>query len=139
MLKNLFNVMSDTSNDSNGRDKGIHIDKKGFHCIPCRFKRQFYHKETKTVKENNTVTTDTVVDKRNIKFGGNGRHTSPDDIFKMKIHYRQEALKYAIQDGVNHRLPPEELEERLDKCETDIIEIKRDIEDIAKNELHKLD
>ena len=23
----------------------------GFHCIPCRCKRQFYHKETKTVRK----------------------------------------------------------------------------------------
>ena len=53
--------MSDTSNDSNGRDKGLQVDKKGCHCIPCRCKRQFYHKETKTVKENNTITTDTLL------------------------------------------------------------------------------
>ena len=139
MLKNLFNVMSDTSNDSNGRDKGIHIDKKGFHCIPCRFKRQFYHKETKTVKENNTVTTDTVVDKRNIKFGGNGRHTSPDDIFKDENSLQAGSVEICDTGWGKSQITPEELEERLDKCETDIIEIKRDIEDIAKNELHKLD
>ena len=90
--------MSDTSNDSNGRDKGLHVDKKGCPCIPCRCKRQFYHKETKTVKENNTITTDTVIDERNFQFGGNGRHTSPDDVFKDE-DYRQVVLKYVIEAG----------------------------------------
>ena len=70
--------MSDVTEESN--DKGFRINARGISCIPCRCKRQFYHKETKTVKENNTITTNTVVDKRNTKFGG-GRTTSPDDIF----------------------------------------------------------
>ena len=101
--------MSDTSNDSGGRDKGLHIDKNGFHCIPCRCKRQFYHKETKTVKENNIVITDTVIDKRNIKIGGMVDIQARTIFLKMNIHYRQEALKYAIQAGVNHRLPQKNL------------------------------
>ena len=70
--------MSDTS-ENNEDNKGFHIDKKGFHCILCRCKRQIYHKETKTVKENDKVTTNTVVDKVNLKF------------------------LYATQDGVKHK------------------------------------
>ena len=71
--------MSDTTNES--KDKGFRINTSGISCIPCRCKRQFYHKETKTIKEDNKITTNTIVDKRNTKFGG-GRHASPDDIFK---------------------------------------------------------
>ena len=74
-------LMSDTTEPiSDDNNKGFHIDKKGFHCIPCRCKRQLYHKETKTVKENDKMTTNTVVDKRNLKFGG--RNVSPDEIFR---------------------------------------------------------
>ena len=71
--------MSDISENSN--DKGFHINARGVSCIPCRCKRQFFHQETKTTKENNVITTNTIIDTQNTKFGG-GRHTSPDDIFK---------------------------------------------------------
>ena len=70
--------MSDTSVD--GNDKRFRINARGISCILCRCKRQVYRKETKTTKEDNKVTTNTIVDKRNTKFGG-GKHTSPDDIF----------------------------------------------------------
>ena len=70
--------MSDTTNES--KDKGFHINTRGISCIPCRCKRQFYHKESKTVKEEGKVTTNTVEDRRNFKFGG--RNQSPDEIFK---------------------------------------------------------
>ena len=75
--------MSDKSDDSY-KKKGLFINARGISCIPCRCKRQSYHQETKTVKENNIVTTNTVIDKRNMKFGSTGRHISPDEngIFK---------------------------------------------------------
>ena len=131
--------MSDTTKDSSERNKGFHVDKKGVHCIPCRCKRQFYHKETKTVKENNTIVTDTVIDKRNTKFGGSGRHTSPDDIFKDEGRLQAGSVEICDTGWGKSQITPEELEERLDKCETDIVEIKKDIEGIAKHDLHKLD
>ena len=73
--------MSDKSDDSD-KKKGLFINTKGVSCIPCKFKRQSYHKETKTVKENNIITTNIVEDRHNFKFGG--RHVSPDEngIFK---------------------------------------------------------
>ena len=95
--------MSDTAENESEKNKGFHIDKKGFHCIPCRCKRQLYHKETKTVKENDKVTTNTVVDKRNLKFGG--RNVSPDEIFKIELmkQNKRGQLQYATLDGVNHK------------------------------------
>ena len=99
--------MSDRDVSEESNDKGFRINAKGISCIPCRCKRQFYHKETKTVKENNIITTNTVVDKRNTKFGSAGRHTSVLTIFLNQILiYRKEALKYVAQDGVNLRLLP---------------------------------
>ena len=70
--------MSDISENSN--NKGLRINACGISCIHCRCKRQFLHQKTKTTKENNMITANTIIDK-NTKFGA-GRHTSPDDIFK---------------------------------------------------------
>ena len=131
--------MSDTSNDNSEKEKGFHIDKKGFHCIPCRCKRQYYRKETKTTKEDNKITTDTTIDKRNTKFGGNGRHQSPDDIFKDENILQSGSIEICDTGWGKSRITPEELEERIEKCETDIIEVKKDIEVINKNVLNTMD
>ena len=53
--------MSDTTGESE-KKKGFFINAKGVSCIPCRCKRQSYHKETKTIKENNIVTTNVIED-----------------------------------------------------------------------------
>ena len=129
--------MSDTTEKSN--DKGFRINSRGISCIPCRCKRQFYHKETKTVKENNTITTNTVVDKRNTKFGSAGRNTSPDDIFKPDNNLQAGSIEICDTGWGKSHITPEELEERVDKIETDIDLIKKDIEDINNNNKIKMD
>ena len=121
--------MSEVSEERN--DKGFHINAKGISCIPCRCKRQFYHKETTTVKENNTITTNTVVDKRNTKFGGSGgRHTSPDDIFKPENNIQTGSVEICDTgwSSKESRITPEQLEERVEKLETDVDLLKKDIE-----------
>ena len=121
--------MSDISENSN--DKGFRINAKGISCIPCRCKRQFYHKETTTVKENNIITTNTVVDKRNTKFGA-GRHTSPDDIFKPDNNLQEGSVEICSTGWGKSQITPEELEERVEKLETDVDLLKKDIEDKNK-------
>ena len=130
--------MSDTS-ENNEDNKGFHIDKKGFHCIPCRCKRQIYHKETKTVKENDKVTTNTVVDKVNLKFGSSGRKQSPDEIFKTD-EVDQTGSVAICDTGWNRgsQITPEELEEKVDKLETEVERIDKDVT-ILKNRLNILD
>ena len=118
--------MSEASDESN--NKGFRINTKGISCIPCRCKRQFYHKETKTTKENNVITTNTLIDKRNTKFGA-GRHTSPDDIFKADTNLQTGSVEICDTGWGKSQITPEELEERVDKIETDIDLIKKDIED----------
>ena len=122
--------MSETSDGSG--DKGFRINARGISCIPCRCKRQFYHKETKTIKEDNKVTTNTIVDKRNTKFGGTGRHTSPDDIFKPDSDLQTGSVEICNAGWGKTQITPEELEERIEKLETDIDLMKKDIEDINK-------
>ena len=121
--------MSDISENTN--DKGFRFNYKGISCIPCRCKRQFYHKETKTVKENNIITTNTVVDKRNTKFGS-GRHTSPDDIFKPDTNLQEGSVEICSTGWGKSQITPEELEERVEKLETDVDLLKKDIEDKNK-------
>ena len=127
--------MSDTSEPkSDDRNKGFHVDKKGIHCIPCRCKRQFYHKESKTVKEENKITTNTVEDRRNFKFGGNGRHQRPDEIFKPENQLQAGSIEICDTGfGISRRPTPEENQERIFKLETEIEEIKKDMYEIRKN------
>ena len=118
--------MSEVSEESN--DKGFRINAKGISCIPCRCKRQFYHKETTTVKENNIITTNP----RNTKFGGSGRHTSPDDIFKPDTNLQEGSVEICDTgwSSKESRITPEQLEERVEKLETDVDLLKKDVEDI---------
>ena len=135
-----FLDMSDTS-DPNSDDiaKGFHIDRKGFHCIPCRCKRQFYHKESKTVKEQGKITTNTVEDRRNFKIGS-GRHQSPDEIFKPENTLQTGSIEICDTGyGMGRKPTPEENQERIFKLETDVEEIKKDIEVINKNLLNTMD
>ena len=114
--------MSDISENSN--DKGFRINARGISCIPCRCKRQFFHQETKTTKGNNIITTNTIIDKRNTKFGA-GRHTSPDDIFKADTNLQTGSVEICDTGWGTSQITPEELEERVDKIETDIDLIKK--------------
>ena len=123
--------MSDASEESD--NKGFRINTKGISCIPCRCKRQFYHKETTTVKENNIITTNTVVDKRNTKFGSTGRHTSPDDIFKEDNDLQAGSVEICSTGWGKSQITPEELEERVECAETEITLLKKDITEIKKD------
>ena len=118
--------MSDVTEDSN-KDKGFQINTRGISCIPCRCKKQFYHKETKTITETDKTTTTTVVDKRNMKFGGNGRHQSPDDIFKPEENKQVGSVEICDTGWGSKIVTPEEVEERVERLETDVDEIKKDI------------
>ena len=126
--------MSDISENSN--DKGFRINARGISCIPCRCKRQFYYKETKTTKENNVITTNTIIDKRNTKFGGD-RNVSPDEtgIFQSDMQNGSVEVCSTGWNDKENRITPEELEERLEKLETDVDLMKKDIDDINKSKI----
>ena len=126
--------MSDISEQSN--EKGFHINARGISCIPCRCKRQFFHQETKTTKENNVITTNTIIDKRNTKFGG--RNVSPDEtgIFQSD---KQMGSVEICDTGWNvrqNRITPEEVEEQVDVLRTEVREIKEDVENLKNNTLN---
>ena len=122
--------MSDTTESD--KKKGFFINSRGISCIPCRCKRQSYHKETKTTKENNIVTTNTVIDKRNMKFGG--RNVSPDEtgIFTNDTQAGSVEICSTGWNYKENRITPEELEERVERIETDIDLMKKDINNISK-------
>ena len=109
------------------KTKGFFINASGISCIPCRCKRQSYHKETKTTKENNTVTTNVIEDRRNLKFGG-GRNVSPDENGIFKNDNQTGSVEICDNGWGQNRITPEECEQRLEGTETDIEVIKKDIE-----------
>ena len=117
--------MSDKSDDSD-KKKGLFIIAKGMSCIPCRCKRQSYHKETKTVKENNIITTNIVEDRHNLKFGG--RHVSPDENGIFKTEKQIGSVEICDTGWGKNQITPEELEQKIEVTETDVETIKRDIE-----------
>ena len=102
---------------------------------PAVVKRQFYHQETKATKENNAITTNTIIDKRNTKFGG--RNVSPDEtgIFQSDKQIGSVEIRDTGWNSKENRITPEELEERVEKIETDIDLIRKDIEDINKSKI----
>ena len=122
--------MSDTAEDESEKNKGFHIDKNSFHCIPCRCKRQLYHKETKTVKENDKVTTNTVVDKRNLKFGG--RNVSPDEICRPDEADQTGSVAICDTGWGQPQVTPEELEDKIDKLESEVERIDEDVTILKK-------
>ena len=117
--------MSDVTDSD--KKKGFFINASGISCIPCRCKRQSYHKETKTTKESNTVTTNVIEDRRNLKFGG-GRNVSPDENGIFKNDNQTGSVEICDNGWGQNRITPEECEQRLEVTETDIEVIKKDIE-----------
>ena len=107
--------MSDISEpNSEDRKKGFHFDQKDFHCIPCRYKCQFYYEESKTVKEENKIITNTVEDRRNFKFGSDGRNRSPDGIFKPENYLQAGSIEICdTRYGMSRKPTPEENQERI--------------------------
>ena len=126
--------MSDKSDDSD-KKKGLFINAKGVSCIPCKFKRQSYHRETKTVKENNIITTNIVEDRHNMKFGG--RHVSPDENGIFKPDSQVGSVEICDTGWGRNQITPEECEQRIEENATDIETIKKDIErlELEINEL----
>ena len=108
--------------------KGFFINASGISCIPCRCKRQSYHKETKTTKENNIVTTNVIEDRRNLKFGSAGRHVSPDENGIFKTDGQVGSVEMCDNGWGQNRITPEECEQRLEGAETDIEVMKKDIQ-----------
>ena len=125
--------MSDTSNDNSEKNKGSHINSDGISCIPCRCKRQFYHKETKTIKEDNKITTNTVIDKRNTKF--DGRNVSPNEntIFQAENQLGSVEICDTGWNNQQNRITPEEVEEQVDELRVEVKEIKSDVEKLTSN------
>ena len=117
--------MSDVTDSD--KKKGFFINASGISYIPCRCKRQSYHKETKTTKENTIVTTNVIEDRRNLKFGG-GRNVSPDENGIFKTVGQVGSVEICDNGWGQNRVTSEECEQRLEGIETDIEVIKKDTE-----------
>ena len=126
--------MSDKSDDS-GKKKGLFINASGVSGIPCICKRQSYHKETKTIKESNVITTNIIEDRHNIKIGG--RLVSPDETGIFKPDSQTGSVEICDTGWGKNQITPEECEQRIEENTTDSEVIKKDIErlELELNEL----
>ena len=114
--------MSDRSHDSDKQK--FFMNANGMSCIPCRRRRQSCHKETKTVKKRNIITTNVIEDRHNLRFGC--RHVSPDEnsIFKTDKHVD------SVETCSIGFVTLEECEQRIEENTTEFEVIKKDIERI---------
>ena len=119
---------------SDKEDKGnINIDKESINCNFCRCGKKVLHKETKTTTDKDgNVVVNQVEDRTSWRIG-NGRGATPDgnDVFKQD----NQLGSVEICDtgfGIGRKPTPEENQERIFKLETDVEEMKKDIDDIKE-------
>ena len=122
------------------KEGGLSVHKDGINCLFCRCKRNTYHKETKTTTEDNKVIVNVVEDRSSLKIG-KGRNVSPDDgIFKPDISSQFGGVELCSTGWDQHRkITPEECEERLDKLEEDVEDVKKDVEQLKFHGLNLMD
>ena len=115
------------SDKDNNEDGGFHLSTDGINCLPCRCRRNLYHKATvKTTDENNITTINIVEDRSSFKMGRSGRNTTPDDnIFTPEQNQLGSVAVCDTGWGRGKQITPEELEERVEKLETDVDELKK--------------
>ena len=108
--------------------------------MPCRCRRNLYHKETKTTTENNITTINIVEDRSSFKVG---RGITPNNnIFKPE---ENQLGSIAICDtgwgsrSTSRKITPEELDERMEKIEMDVEKIEEEVNEIKKNNFNTLD
>ena len=125
------------SDKDNNEDGGFHLSTDGINCLPCRCRRNLYHKATvKTTDENNITTINIVEDRSSFKMG---RGITPDNnIFKPEENQLGSVAVCDTGWG-SKQITPEELEQRVDKLETDIGKIEEEVDIIKKNTFNSLD
>ena len=130
--------MNDTKEDDN-KPGGFQLSRDGVNCLCCKFRKNTYHKETKTTTEHNKVVVNVVEDRSSFKIG-KGRVETPDDgIFKPGTTYQIGSVEICDTGFGSHKITPEENEERIDKIETEMKEMKKDIAELKTNSLGSMD
>ena len=116
------------------KEGGISLTPTSLNCLPCRCRKNLYHKETTSTRENNKQTIIIVEDRSSFKIG---RGVTPENnIFKP-----DQTGSIAICDtgwGKGRTPTPEECEERIDKLETDMKDVNQDVKTF-KNNLNIMD
>ena len=130
--------MKDNKEDDD-KTGGFQFSRDGVNCLCCKFRKNTYHKETKTTTENNKVTVNVVEDRSSFKIG-KGRVETPDDnIFKPDTTHQIGSIEICDVGWGTHKVTPEQNEERIDKIETEMKEMKKDITELKTNGLSMLD
>ena len=107
---------------------GFVLIQKAYLAFHVDVKNKFIIKR-QTTTENNITTTNTIEDRRNMKFGSS-RNVSPDVIFKPESALQHGSIEICDTGFGSNRITPEELDERLDKLETSVEEVKKDVDEL---------
>ena len=122
--------MSDNHQEPN--EGGFHLNTDGLNCLPCKCRKKTFHKETKINTEGKTI----IVDKSSWKIG---RGSTPDDgIFKEGAVDQTGSVEICDTGWGQKKVTPEECEQRIEKLETDVERIDKDVT-ILKNNLNTMD
>ena len=104
---------------------GLSLTPTSLNCLPCRCRKNTYHKETKTTTDKDTKTVSIIENRSSYKVG---RGVTPsNDIFKPD----QTGASVAICDtgwGKGRAPTPEECEQQIEKNADDIKDLKDRLE-----------
>ena len=117
--------MSDKENEEKQKpDGGFILTPNSLNCLPCRCKKNLYHKETKTTSDKDSKTIYIIENRSSYKVG---RGTSPDNNIFMPEQAGSVAICSTGWDN-GRRPTPEECEEAIEKNADDIKELKQKLE-----------
>ena len=120
--------------DENNRNGGFNLNKDGVNCLCCKFKKIHIIKKQKTTTEHNKVVVNVVEDRSSFTVGNRG--TTPDDnIFKPDETRQIGSIEICDTGFGKHTITPEQNEERIEKIETELVEIKKDVNKLKLNKM----
>ena len=105
-------------------DGGFILTPTSLNCLPCRCKKNLYHKETKTTSDKDSKTVYIIENRSSYKMG---RGTTPDNNIFTPDQTGSVAICSTGWDS-GRRPTPEECEEAIEKNADDIKELKQKLE-----------
>ena len=124
--------MSENQEESN--EGGFHLNTDGLNCLPCKCRKKTFHNETKINNEGKTI----IEDRSSWKVGS-GRGSTPDDgSFKEGAVDQIGSVEICDTGWGQKKVTPEECEQRIEKLETDVERIDKDVT-ILKHSLNLME
>ena len=116
--------MSEKQKEAN--EGGFRLNTDGLNCLPCKRRKKTFHKETKINNAGKTI----IEDRSSWKVG---RGSTPDDgIFEGALD-QIGSVEICDMGWGQKKVTPEECEQRIEKLETDVERIDKDVTILKNN------